>query len=539
MEGVEGVERLEKAEGVKKAEGVEKAEGPEESEDLEKAEADRDDRSRVTAALVRLHRLALATSLLLGAPGLAAESSDGAILRVGTSGDYPPFSEVVTAAEDPARRYQGFDAAIAKAFAEHHGLRIEWVAFRWPQLSRLLTGGAFDVAMSGITVRPERSVAGRFSVPVARTGAMVLAREQGEVGSSTSEERLRALDVVGSRIAVNAGGHLERIARSRFRAAEVLAIPDNAAVRDALLSGQVDAVVTDSLEAPRWRQGRRDLTAIGPFTRDRKAYLLPAGNAALAARLDEWLLAAERDGRLARLRARYLGSAAGPAPAEPLEALLAAADERLSLMPFVADAKRRSGARVVDASREARVLSAARRAVETAARSIGIGLPAMTSSFYRAQMDAAIEVQQRELARASPAAREPFDLDTQLRPALLRIGERMATLLVRVSELRAPSDLHARVHDAARRAPAVRRSPRGHRGLHPFQHAASSRGAAWVSGSGVRAGEARWVAASPARPVRRPVRLRWPWLRVAAGGAARRRPAHRPRHRCWTECPAR
>jgi cyclohexadienyl dehydratase len=277
---------------------------------------------------------------------------------------------------------------------------------------------------------------------------VVLARERGEVGSSNVEERLRALDIVGSRIAVNAGGHLERIARSRFRAAEILAIPDNAAVRDALLSGQVDAVVTDSLEAPRWAQGRRDLAAIGPFTRDRKAYLLPAGSDALAARLDEWLLAAESDGRLAELRARYLGSTTGPAPTEPLEALLAAADERLSLMPFVADAKRRSGARVIDAAREARVLSAAHRAVDAAARSIGIGPPATTSSFYRAQMDAAIEVQQRELARAVPVAREPLDLDAELRPALLRIGERMARLLVRVSQLRVPADLHARVREA-------------------------------------------------------------------------------------------
>jgi cyclohexadienyl dehydratase len=413
-----------------------------------KVETLRNEGGRACAAQVRLHGLALVSWLLLAASAVAAEPSVVGVLRVGASGDYPPFSEVVPAAAGSTRRYRGFDAAIAEAFADHHGLRIEWVAFRWPELSSLLAAGAFDVAMSGITVRPERSVAGRFSVPVARTGAMVLVRQRGEVEGSNVEGRLRALDVVGSRIAVNAGGHLERIARAHFRAAEILAIPDNAAVRDALLSGRVDAVVTDNLEAPRWRQGRSDLAAIGPFTRDRKAYLLPTANAALAARLDEWLLASERNGTLAKLRARYLGPAVGPAPAEPLEALLAAVDERLSLMPFVADAKRRSGAHVIDAAREARVLSAASRAVAAAARSIGVAPPPTTSRFYRAQMDAAVEVQRRELERSSPVARESLDLDTELRPALLRIGERMARLLVRVSGLRVPPDLQARVHDA-------------------------------------------------------------------------------------------
>jgi hypothetical protein len=103
---------------------------------------------------------------------------------------------------------------------------------------------------------------------------------------------------------------------------------------------------------------------------------------------------------------------------------------------------------VVDAAREARVLSAASRAVAAAAHAIGVAPPPTTSRFYRAPMDAAVEVQQRELERSSPTARESLDLDTELRPALLRIGERMARLLVRVSALPVPSNLQARVHDA-------------------------------------------------------------------------------------------
>ena len=99
---------------------------------------------------------------------------------------------------------------------------------------------------------------------------------------------------------------------------------------------------------------------LGPFTRDRKAYLWGAEAGPHALALDAWLLAREADGTLARLRSDWLGDA-GPATATPQAALIAALGERLALMPFVAEAKRGSGRSVRDPAREERVLAAARR----------------------------------------------------------------------------------------------------------------------------------------------------------------------------------
>ena len=286
-----------------------------------------------------------------------------------TSGDYAPFSfPAPAAAGEPAIPFDGFDVEVASMFARERGYRLEFVPFRWPDLSRELAAGNFDVAMSGVTMRPERSIAGRFSVPVAATHAVALTWK----GSGATN--LQELDLPTRRIAVNAGGHLEKVARQVFRRAGIVPIPDNEAVRMALLDRSFDAVVTDNYEEKVWTAPARDAVRIAPLSDDRKAYLLPADRAGLAAELDRWLLAREKDGTLAKLRGRYFqedaastsGAAshkAAVATAEPLAALAAAVVERLALMPMVYEAKKQDGKSIEDKAQEAAVLDGAVRAV--------------------------------------------------------------------------------------------------------------------------------------------------------------------------------
>jgi chorismate mutase-like protein len=295
-------------------------------------------------------------------------------------------------------------------------------------------------------------------VPVVETGAVLLVR--GETWRRLGVDPARALEQLDDAsllLAVNAGGHLERVTRAHFPSARIRAIPDNRAVRNALAGGEVDAVVTDTLEAPGWLQGLSDVQLVGPFTRDRKAYWVRADDAALVTRLDAWLMRAERDGSLTGLRAEWFGEAAVRRTATPLEALLASCDERLALMPAVAEYKRAHGIPVVDPEREVRVLEAAWKAVALAAERAGSEPPPRrdVERFYRAQIDAAVAIQYRVIAEPAPKGAATFDLASEIRPALLRIGERMATLLVLAARDSEPksSDLPARVGDALARHP--------------------------------------------------------------------------------------
>lgn len=385
--------------------------------------------------------------LVLVAPAPPA-GAGGPRLRIGTSGDYAPFSRV--AGDD----YVGFDITVARAFAHDHGYEVEWVPFAWPDLARELGAGHFDLAMGGVTVRAERSLRGRFSVPVMESGAVLLYDVAACAALlDVASPAVAAFDRPGLRIAVNRGGHLERLARARFAHAELLSVDDNAAVRDLLARHAVEAVVTDTLEAPHWQRGLAGVAVAGPWSADYKAYWLAPRHTALAHELDRWLLAREADGSLDGWRRQAFGAQPHPRTATPLAALLAAVDERLSLMPLVAAAKQHSGAALEDQAREARVVAATLAAVREAAIREGHAPPddAAVAAFMDVQIEAAKAVQRAFLARARPTAAAPADLRGELRPALLVIGERMATLLVALHGSAPATDLEQRTARLATR----------------------------------------------------------------------------------------
>ena len=370
--------------------------------------------------------LTLALLVLFAAPTTASPDADGvAVLRVGTSGDYAPFS---TARPDGS--FEGFDIALVREYAEARGLQIEWVRFRWPDLASDLAASRFDLAASGVTLRADRALLGAFTVPVAETGAMVLVRPG--VGLTEAD-----LSRPGLPMAVNAGGHLERVARLLFPAAALRAIPDNAAVIAALMSSEVDAVVTDSAEAVHWQTQSLAPPPFGPFTRDRKAWLIGPGRDDLASDINGWLIDLEADGELARMRvAAGLGGDGRPALA--INALVTAIAERLALMPAVAEAKRLTNSPVHVPERERVVIASAVDAARTSAARAGLPVAGddALAAFFAELIAAARSVQEAVLAGPAadpdaPATGVP-DLDRSLRPALLRIGARIGTLLPRL-----------------------------------------------------------------------------------------------------------
>lgn len=359
-------------------------------------------------------------------------------LRVGTSGDYAPFSVWAPGDAEP----RGFSVDIARAYAKARGRRIEWIRFRWPELDADLGAGRFELVLSGITIRPDRSLAGRFSLPLTTTGAVALVSDTSALRSGADLDR----SVI--RISVNRGGHLERVARSLFPRAVIESIADNEDVPNRLADGLADAIVTDLLEAPHWQARLPRTRAVGPLTRDLKAAWFPIEGEALARDFDEWLFRFEADGELAGLRER--NGLSGVRTAIALPALLASLDERLALMPAVADAKRVLGVPVEDRSQEERVHGAVRLACQRAAAELGIEPPsdAALRRFVDAQLRAARFVQARviaaaatgpasapEIAAATPpgppdheAARRA--LDQRIRPALSFITDRIAWLIV-------------------------------------------------------------------------------------------------------------
>jgi cyclohexadienyl dehydratase len=369
-------------------------------------------------------------------PEIGSADSSGStpprVLRVATSGDYPPFSFWPDGGEPV-----GFSVSVAQAYARERDVTLEWVRFQWPRLASDLMAGSFDLALSGITVRPDRSMLGRFSLPLTESGAVVL------VPADSGLESAMDLDRDSIALAVNAGGHLEKVARRLFPAAHIEAVPDNAKVLPRLLQGRVEGVVTDTVEAPHWqRNSALRLRAIGPLTRDLKAAWFPPENELEARRFNRWLLRAESSGQLERLRQAH--GLARARTASPLAALLSSLDERLTLMRAVANAKLILGTPIENAARETLVLDAAVRGVRDAAYDAGVDPPEPDSvrRLFRAQIEAAKWIQAEHLrnvpaaaSAATPAERSAAneELNEVIRPALIYLGERISMLIIACS----------------------------------------------------------------------------------------------------------
>jgi cyclohexadienyl dehydratase len=372
----------------------------------------------------------------LAAGCLVRHQEEGPLLRVGTSGDYPPFSRAV---QDSV---EGFDIEVARRFAHDTGRRVEFVPFRWHALAADLAADRFDIAMSGVTMRPERVLAGTYTRPVVESGAVLLARPG--VASKPSD-----VDRTAVRIGVNAGGYLERLARRMFPRALVQPVDDNLSLTRLLDTGGADAVLLDDIEADAVAGTVPEAHRLGPLTHDHKAYL--GRDPALVAELDAWLGTHEADGSLAALRAQWLGERRAllrTRAESDRDALVAFLDLRLALMPMVAAAKERAQLPVEDPSRERQVLDAA----VAAAQAHDLEADAV-AALFRAQIAAGRVIQQAYLM-APPGRRplaDPADLEHELRPALSRVS---GEILARAADVVAAPE-HAQLLDASGIADAL------------------------------------------------------------------------------------
>jgi cyclohexadienyl dehydratase len=327
-------------------------------------------------------------------------------LRVGTSGDYAPFSSQAAGGERT-----GFDIELAEQLAADLGLSLRWVPFRWPELAEQLAAGDFDVAMGGVSWQPARAVTGYMTRALARGGPCVLG------------------DAAATRVAVNRGGVLEAWARSHLADRELTLVDDNRSLPELLAQGRVGALVTDSFELRAFARPGWASQCEAPLTR--KVYWVgPARARELGPRIDGWQRQHTAD--ILEAQQRWFGARQRLDATTHLMDLLA---RRFAFMPIVAALKAARGLPLEDLAREREVLT------EVQQRAARLGLPAQAvSELFALQIELSKAVQRRQ---SEPST---LDLQSQVRPALLDLGERIVAALaeLRDDEARpvlAPGDL--------------------------------------------------------------------------------------------------
>lgn len=316
-------------------------------------------------------------------------------LRVGTSGDYAPYS----------LNGAGFDIEVAQRMASDLGYQIEWVPFTWPTLTTAVTRQRFDIAMGGITWRPERALLGTMTRAVHMDGPCEL--------------HLTGPSPAGPlRIGVNRGGFLEQWTRGHFPNHPIHTVTDNNSLPELLASGQVDLIITDSSEAQHFMRPNFVRHCHPP--RNRKVYwVTTAAPPQLAANVDHWL--ATHEATLSALRHTWLKQSR---PWTPTQHLIDLLGRRLALMPAVAASKRTTGTPIADPAREQVVISQALEASEQ----VGLNKDSVRALFTL-QIQLAKAIQKRGPSWQGPAP----DLKQQLRPTLSQLGSRIVMALSEAS----------------------------------------------------------------------------------------------------------
>lgn len=173
-------------------------------------------------------------------------------LKVGTTGDYKPFSYKVTnrtalpASPTINTTYIGADIDLAQSLSNSLGLArpVEFVPTTWATITSDLVAQRFDVAMSGVSITLARAQKVFFSTAIQRVGKAACVR----CADLEKFSSLADIDAADVRVAVNPGGTNEAFDRANLEAASIVLVPDNNAVYKAVVDGDADVMISDVVE---------------------------------------------------------------------------------------------------------------------------------------------------------------------------------------------------------------------------------------------------------------------------------------------------
>jgi cyclohexadienyl dehydratase len=229
-------------------------------------------------------------------PHRLAQILDVGVVRIGTTGDYAPFSH--RDGDGDVGVAVGIDAELGRRLADALGVRVQFVATSWPTLMADLAERRFDIAMSGVSRTVERQRHGMFSRPYYVGGKTPIARCEAADGF----DALAAIDRPGVRVVVNPGGTNERFVDTHIHRADKILHGDNRTIFQVLVDGGADVMITDRVEVELQSARHPQLcaTMADTLTYQEKAYLLPQ-DPVWQGFVDTWLDLALADGTVARI----------------------------------------------------------------------------------------------------------------------------------------------------------------------------------------------------------------------------------------------
>jgi His/Glu/Gln/Arg/opine family amino acid ABC transporter permease subunit len=213
-------------------------------------------------------------------------------LQLGLTGKLPPLNYF-----DEKGQLTGFDVEVAKELCRTMQRECKFVTLEWDGILASLLAGKLDLIVGSMAVTPERQKKVLFSDTYYESGPQIFAVEADFDPSKP-----------GARIGVTLGTTYEAELRRRFDKADVRTFKDEFSVVQDLVTGRMDALITDSAVGSYMaRQFGISLHKIGaPLVVDRFAIPARPGREALIKELNVAIQKLRASPRYEELKAQFL-----------------------------------------------------------------------------------------------------------------------------------------------------------------------------------------------------------------------------------------
>lgn len=178
--------------------------------------------------------LTLASSINTNAQDIINAILERGELRIGMSGDQPPFSMTATDGS-----MFGLDVDMAKGLADNIGVKAKLVKMRFKDLIPALQNGEIDMIVSGLTMTIDRNKKVAFVGPYLMSGNSILTKSEEFINA----ESIADIDKAGVKITVMQGTTSEEFVNANIEHATVYKSSTNKLALQMVIDGKVDVFV--------------------------------------------------------------------------------------------------------------------------------------------------------------------------------------------------------------------------------------------------------------------------------------------------------
>lgn len=230
-----------------------------------------------------------------------ASQDDGKVYIVGTEPTFPPFEYV----DEDTGEIVGFDIDLIKAIAEAAGIQVEVQSMGFDGLIPALQAGNIDIAIAGMTVKPERAEVVDFGPTYWEAHLMIAVASDNEDIKSVEDLKGKT---VGVQIGTTGAFKAEEL-KEQGIVKEVKTYNTVDVVFMELMQGTIDAVINDLPVTEVYmarNPGKVKLTG-EPFEGEEYAYAVAKGNQELLDKLNAGLEEVKASGKFDELVIKYFG----------------------------------------------------------------------------------------------------------------------------------------------------------------------------------------------------------------------------------------